>query len=216
MLYSCDMCSGNRVPFVAPKMALIVNHYGRYHRHDPDVYVTCKIRGCGASYRKFEGYKSHLCRFHKEIDLSKDSDGQDTTHTSVLTSNSMAAEMEPGLEPAVDINKDNHGDCVLNKTFNQQEQNALFLLKTKEIHQLTQKATDSIVADTTSIVKTTVESLKCKVKNCLESTNLQFEDIPGLKEIFRADSPESNPFSGMESKPRLNSSVSFERVLDLW
>ena len=63
------MCSGNRVPFVALNMALIVNHYGRYHRHDPDFYVTCKVGGRTASYRKFEGYKSHLRRFHKNIDL---------------------------------------------------------------------------------------------------------------------------------------------------
>jgi hypothetical protein len=69
MLHSCEMCSGNRVPFVALNMALILNHYSRYHRHDPDFYVTCKVGGCTASYRKFEGYKNHLRRFHKDIDL---------------------------------------------------------------------------------------------------------------------------------------------------
>ena len=69
MLYRCEMCSGNRVPFVALNIALIVNHYGRYHRHNPDFYVTCKIDGCSTSSKAFEGYKSHLRLHHKEVDL---------------------------------------------------------------------------------------------------------------------------------------------------
>jgi hypothetical protein len=39
-------------------------------------------------------------------------------------------------------------------------QNALFLLKTKEMHQLTQTATDSLVSGTTCIVKNSIEQLK--------------------------------------------------------
>ena len=69
MLYRCEMCSGNRVPFVALNIALIVNHYGRYHRHNPHFYVTCKIAGCSTSSKAFEGYKSHLRHHHKEVNL---------------------------------------------------------------------------------------------------------------------------------------------------
>ena len=31
------------MPFVALNMALIVNHYGRYHRHDPDFMLHARL-----------------------------------------------------------------------------------------------------------------------------------------------------------------------------
>ena len=64
------MCSTNTVPFRAINIALVINHYGRVHRHDPIFFVTCQVEGCSSTYKTFEGYKSHLRRHHKHVDLT--------------------------------------------------------------------------------------------------------------------------------------------------
>ena len=186
-LYSCEMCSGNRVPFVALNMALIVNHYGRYHRHDPDFYVTCKVGGCTASYRKFEGYKSHLRRFHKNIDLIPINEEGD-----VANNGSEEGDQCHMIDDHDEANGCHHVDL--------KRQNALFLLKTKEMHQLTQTATDSLVSGTTCIVKNSIEQLKNGVRKCLDNVGMLLDDIPGLEDMFRPDSNESNPFNGLQTK----------------
>ena len=65
------MCSTNTVPFQAINIALVINHYGRVHRHDPIFFfVTCQVEGCSSTYKTFEGYKSHRRRHHKHVDLT--------------------------------------------------------------------------------------------------------------------------------------------------
>lgn len=188
------MCSGNRVPFIALNIALVVNHYGRYHRHDPDFYVTCKVDGCIASYRKFEGYKSHLRRHHKEIDFCVEQAENAPNNTTEVDREHLNFE-----ETLMGIDEEERCGPPVDE-IDLQKQNALFLLKTKEIHQLTQKATDSVVSDATCIVKNAVEQLKLRVENCLDSAEIRFNDIPGLEDVFKADSPECNPFNGLQTK----------------
>jgi hypothetical protein len=80
------------------------------------------------------------------------------------------------------------------------KQNALFLLKTKEIHNLTRIATDSVVSDTTYIVRNSIELLKMGVANRLDSAGIRFDAVPGLEDLFKDDSPVNNPFSGLQGK----------------
>ncbi|XP_028416938.1 uncharacterized protein LOC114541149 [Dendronephthya gigantea] len=192
MLYSCEMCSGNRVPFVALNMALIINHYGRYHRHDPDFFVTCKVGGCTASYKKFEGYKSHLRRFHKDIDqipINKEGDVDDVVNGE-----------EDIQDDQCRMMIDDHEETIGYHHVDLKRQNALFLLKTKEMYRLTQTATDALVSCTTSIVKNSIEQLKNRVTKCLDNVGMLLGDIPGLENMFRQDSNESNPFNGLQTK----------------
>jgi hypothetical protein len=61
------MCSDNTVPFLALTLALVINHYGRVHRHDPNFLVICQVEGCSSTYKTFEG---HLRRHHKDVDFT--------------------------------------------------------------------------------------------------------------------------------------------------
>ena len=79
------------------------------------------------------------------------------------------------------------------------KQNAQFLLKTKEIHNLTQKATDSLVSDTTYVVRNAIELLRTGVANTLENAGTQLNAVPGLEDLLK-DSPANNPFSGLQGK----------------
>ena len=80
------------------------------------------------------------------------------------------------------------------------KQNALFLLKSKEIHQLSEEATKILLFDTTSLIQKSVEQVRDKVKDCLNNAGMQLDDIVGLKEIFSPENAIANPFTGLKTK----------------
>lgn len=187
MVYTCGMCSGNRVPFVALDIATIFNHYGRYHRHDANFFARCSVRGCGASYRKLEGFRSHIRRHHKDVIIPSDfADGI------VDPEEWRGDELVQGHNESQDVHENAEMDF--------QKQNALFLVKMKEVHQLTEIATTTLLSDTTSLVQRSIERVEDKVKDCLKNAGIVFEDIPGMKDIFLPDSEITNPFTGLQTK----------------
>jgi hypothetical protein len=205
MVYSCEMCRGNHVSFVAREIATIFNHYGRCHRHDPNFFVACKVCGCGASYKNYEGFKSHIRR-HKEVTIQNDFADAIVDINRYEEPEYEQAEYEP-VEPEINFKK----------------QNALFLLKTKEVYQLSQKAATTLLSDTTSLVQSCVEQVQDKVKDCMDNAGIQFDDIPGLKEIFSPKNEISNPFTGLKTTceqktyfiEEFGLVVSFQNVLKL-
>jgi hypothetical protein len=178
------MCSGNRVPFVALDIATIFNHYGRYHRHDANFFARCSVRGCGASYRKLEGFRSHIRRHHKDVVIPGDFADGIVDREALRDENLIQGINEPQDVPEMDF----------------QKRNALFLLKMKEVHQLTEIATTTLLSDTTSLVQSFVERVEDKVKDCLQNAGIVFEDIPGMKDIFSPDNEMTNPFTGLKTK----------------
>lgn len=59
---SCNMCNA-----VLDNFSLLISHFKRVHREDPNFFVLCGINGCGKTYKTFYGYRSHLNRTHKEL-----------------------------------------------------------------------------------------------------------------------------------------------------
>jgi hypothetical protein len=191
------MCERGRVPFLALTLALILNHYCRVHRHDPDFYVTCQVKQCGATYKKFEGYKSHLRRHHKGYDFTNGTDENSEE-------DQLEEDINPGQNNYVGENENADENQLYDRPTDQNvdllKQNALFLLKTKEIYSLSQTATDSVISDTTNIVKNTIDLLRMGVANRLDSAGIQFCAVPGLQELFEDDNPLSKPFDGLRGK----------------
>lgn len=184
MVYECRMCRGNRVPFVALDIATIFNHYGRYHRHDPNFFVRCNINGCLASYRKLEGLRSHIRRHHKNEPIHNDlTDGNEEMNVNFVIGENNIDVPEDGLGPQIDFQKNN----------------AMFLLKMKENYQMSTTATAAMLCDTTSLVQSCVEQIHGKVKDCLNNAGIELENVPGLQEVFKPDNEIANPFSGLKT-----------------
>ena len=188
MVYACGMCRGNRVAFVALDIATIFNHYGRYHRHDPNFFVRCNINGCLASYRKLEGLKSHIRRHHKNEPIRDD----------LADGNAPNEEMNVNFgmgENNVDEPEDMPGPQI-----DFQKNNAMFLLKMKENYQMSTAAITALLCDTTSLVQSCVEQIHGKVKDCLNNAGIELENVPGLQEVFRPENEIANPFNGLTTK----------------
>ena len=73
---------------------------------------------------------------------------------------------------------------------------ALHWLKMKDRDRVTQTAIDSLVDNTTSIVRTSMDVLKRGLMNRLDTAGIDFNAVPGLPELFQEDSLALNPFSG--------------------
>ena len=77
-------------------------------------------------------------------------------------------------------------------------ENAFYLLRTKESNLLSQKCLDDIVEGTTHLVRNTVDSIKIKLKECLDEARIKLDDVPGFEGIFSAEI--YNPFEHVSTK----------------
>ena len=121
-----------------------------------------------------------------EINMSEDKEDRDS---------------EPGKVNGI-TQDDDYGGAnidICHKEENIRMMNARFLLETKEMHKLSQKAVDTIVRNTTSIVQNSLELVKCRLLSLLEN-----DDMPDvcelLENVFMEENVVTNPFLGMESK----------------
>ena len=59
---------------------------------------------------------------------------------------------------------------------------------------------DDIVEGTTHVVRNTVDSIKSKLKECLDEARIKLDEVPGIQDIFSTESPIYNPFEHVSTK----------------
>lgn len=74
---------------------------------------------------------------------------------------------------------------------------ALFLLKTKEVHKVTQKALDGVIQDMSSFIKLITDSMEHDIRQCLDQNNITLDT--NLSNVFLQYST-LDPFQGLHSK----------------
>ena len=65
---------------------------------------------------------------------------------------------------------------------------ALFLLKTKEMNQLSQQALNAIVSNTEDIVEQSLDVFKNKVVSCLHENGIKPDEVQGLDTVLHDQS----------------------------
>ena len=188
----CQICPA----FYTLTIAMMLSHLIRVHGSDPYFSVKCDVPGCQHTFRKPRSYQSHLRRQHGDFDLHAPIRVLDGINEGAQRRDLEEEDEEipvDTLEDAV-INEGNLYDKIEDRFEEKKKTDALFLLQTKEVNRLTQKATDNIMDNVTSLVKDTVEILNMGVQNRLDSAGLRFDAVPGLEELFEDDHQISNPF----------------------
>jgi hypothetical protein len=66
-MHACKMCAFQSICRVT-----FIQHTIHYHRYDEDFVVNCEFDSCGASYRNWGSFKSHLTRKHKYQDIPEE------------------------------------------------------------------------------------------------------------------------------------------------
>ena len=184
MVYKCNLCSFDE-GFKTDSVTRLLNHIGRCHRADPDFHIVCGIEDCTRTFRNYNAYRKHVRKKHSAI-------LEAPNRVENIENNELENEdlSEPFEEPEIDVECQN-GQIKRN--------NALSLMKIKEVGKLTQQSLDVVVDQTTQVVRNTVDVLKRDTVACLQAIGVDSETVPGLEELFDRDVV-SDPFKDLENR----------------
>lgn len=180
MAFPCGYCSS----FAGSTFKKLLNHIKFIHSHEPNFLITCG--DCGQSFNNFNSFKSHIQRKHNEkelavipgvIDENEDINIDDDDNISLNSSD------HEDLEEEVDTEEE-----AKNYTDEMTRFLALFILKTKEENQLSQRGIDAILDNTGDLVESSGEHLKEQITTCLERNGVEVGDVEGLSDVLQQPS----------------------------
>ncbi len=175
-LRTCIMCICSIVlcpPFLKSYIRPwgVVRHVGAVHAHEAGFSVCCGVLGCPRTYRKFHSYRKHLYVHHREeLDIAA---------PDALTSR------RPGLGGSnISPPASPHDHSLRHATCMSKRDAAMFILKTKEVHKVSQSDLRGLIDDILSIVESTVHLLETKVEVALEDRGIGMNEE--LRQVFRS------------------------------
>ena len=172
--------------FAAPTFKAVVRHIGAVHSLDPNFCITCGVESCTRIYTNFSSFRSHLYRKHRkylEPMHRVTSDPQDEGMESHDSNNfPTGSDGESSAQCYSDIEK----AC------------ALFVLKAKEVHKVSQTALNELLVDVTMLMQTHAHKLKLDIQRHLGDMPHSVEGIQGF-DLQRLLNPleEIDPFKGL-------------------
>ena len=172
-------------------MTGVLKHIGLVHANEPNFNVSCGIQGCPRTYKNYYSFRKHLQRRHQDCLVSKP-----FSNPSLGLSTDCVDGMTD-LQQLGMTNKEDTPESQVNITKNHNP--ALFILKTKEVLNLSQSATNIILNDVAEIVQQTVIKLEARVSCVLSSNSIDRNEVIGLNEVFQ-DQTLLDPFYGLHSE----------------
>ena len=173
-MYVCNYCG----EFTGKQFSRYLRHIKFVHSNEPNFTISCTQ--CKKTFKKFQSFRSHLQRKHyKKQHLEPNSIRDEDDHQNFVNDS----------DDAVDMLSENQDESPFDSGENTSMENitkfiALFVLKTKEVHMVSQPTIDSIMDNTKTLVGHCLETLSRDVKSCLAQNGLNWTDIEGLKEVF--------------------------------
>ena len=178
MAHVCPMCED----FAAPTFQLLQVHLFRVH--SGNFNISC----CNTSFKTASAYRKHVQRNHKSLD-------------SISSNCNQAGSEYDGADASTSSESCDHEDstdCNGSHSLNDHKVNiAMWILKLKESHKLTQVCVDRVLQDVSELCTITIVELGEAVKSALESVGVRFSDVPGLQDLFATSSPFNKPFNGL-------------------
>ena len=154
------------------------------HAHDPNFHTICGIEECPRTYTNFYSFKKHLYRKHREV-----------------------LNLVPSLQEqnvTINVDEDNEDDSLIceENGYDTQENDemkhlALFILKVKTVHKLSQSALDGILDDVVLLLTRKVEYIQEGVEKI--TSNVPSECRESLTKLFQ-DPSLLTPFMGLETQ----------------
>ena len=189
----CQFCTA----FHTLTLAMMLSHLIGVHSNDLHFSVKCDVPGCQRTFRKPRSYQSHLRRDHAEFNLHSPIQVYGVNGEQSRREEEEIAMEVTGHEPDIDESLYDELEVRLDE---KKRNDALFLLQTKEANRFTQKATNSVMDNVTTLVRNTVEILRMGVQNRLDSAGLRFDAVPCLGELFEDDHCISNAFAHVNTE----------------
>ena len=164
-IFQCAMCKNRSHDFKS-----YMNHLNWRHQFDSKFSITCNLEGCPRTYVKFDTYRRHVSKDHKQVLLSAMEENQQDNIQD--TGNDPAEEMEidETTEYPTDSECESDGDAVepLVNCELLQKQLVLFILKNREKFVIPKSSMNEIMSDVKSLM-----SLAVHISQTAQSFNIE-------------------------------------------
>ncbi|XP_028418113.1 uncharacterized protein LOC114543237 [Dendronephthya gigantea] len=174
MPWQCSICG----VFSAENRNQLLNHIGRCHRNDPNFHCLCGVDGCTRTFRKYYSWRKHLQQKHPELPTQDDGPIVNMDHDNFINQN---------------------GEQLIENMEDPTRSAALYILKLQEECSLPKSTVAGIVSNTKTILQETLAHVQTQVQGCLSNANIDDQNVPGLREIFK-DNITTNPFHNLETE----------------
>ena len=165
-MFYCPYCAH----FTVRSFKKLLTYIRFTHSHEPNFSITCGE--CEKRFTKFTSFKSHIRRKHGDNHLLTVEEPQ----------NDELENDDELVDSDNEYNKHLHGPD--NSVDNITKFLALFILKTKEMNQLSQQALNAIVSNTQDIVEQSLDAFKDKIVHCLYENGIRPEEVQGLDTVL--------------------------------
>jgi hypothetical protein len=179
--FTCQICRN----YSAQNFPRVLSHIGAVHSHEAGFFLTCGFENCVKTYSNYYSFRRHLKSRHPHIlrdGCPSVMPGQNDQHEEIIDINleDVSAEEEiisPQTSSSISMRN-----------------SALFILKLKEIHKVSQSAVNDIIQEITAFTQQGIEEIKFKLFSTLSDM-----PNPGVDEIF-LNSLLNDPFIGLTSE----------------
>ena len=151
MRVECWLCAS----FAEPTLKAVIRHIGVVHARDTNFHVKCGIQGCVRTYKNYS-FKKHVYRHHRHL---LDPARLDSSEASTQE-NSSPPETSFGDDNGLDFLNPDNSDSGYDHT----EQAALFVLKAKHVHKISQSALNDLLVDVSTMISDRVQYVEKKVR----------------------------------------------------
>ena len=176
----CQLCGT-----ATPSLKYLLKHIRQVHAHRPGFHIQCCLGGCTRVFRTFEVYRNHVYDYHSDAEPV-------TAQTSVPSGGSDENMYEPELETEYEPEP--------TPLYKRKKHGATWILKIQETHKLPQSTMEQILKDVTGFFEDLLVDLLDDVNDCLVNADVDPNQIPGLVELFSAESAYANPFAGLDTQ----------------
>ena len=168
----------------------------------------CGIDGCREVFTAFAAFNSHIYRHHRAaVGVARNEEDMGGTDNveAVGTYDSVLLDVDSGDEDVYSCATAAARSDYPSETDTQPQAKKLdkdttaakFLLGLREGHQVSQAAVADVICGCKELCHLATETIKERVQQCLIRGRINYEHIPGLLEVFEAD---SNPFQAVATK----------------
>lgn len=169
-MFICQYCAD----FSVRTHQKLLRHIRFVHSNEPNFSISCGH--CGQSFKRFESFKSHLRRKHKDVD--EDEDENKSLDQSDLI---------PDAGSDFDLDGEEEHNMIQDQVMETKISTrhiALFILKSKEQNQLNQPVLDSILGNTADLSEQSLQGLKEYIISCLQENDIEIPQVNGLNDIL--------------------------------
>ena len=167
-----------------------LRHVRLSHADKPNFHLQCNLQRCSRTYTSFESYRNHIYNYHDTSIIVADHDClvnlEETSASTLLDSTSTSDDRNASEE-----------DSAETGIVDMQKASAVWILKTRELHQLPLSVMDAVMVDIQSLYDISLQNTYHHVTSVLRDAKV---DTFTIEQVSKEFTTRKKIFSGLETQ----------------